>query len=340
MSKKFTLLFITLILLLTACASKPEEEAKQEPNGRVSYEFFDTVSYIYNYGEDTTDEFKKLSEEVFSILREYHQLCDIYNEYEGINNLCTINKNAGETFEVDPKLIEFLDFCKELYKLTEGKTNVMLGSVLRIWHNYRDEGSAIPSLEELEEANLHTDIDLLVIDHENNTVTITDPEASIDVGAIAKGYGTEKAGQYIESLGKSAYVLNIGGNIRIVGTKPNGDSWSTAVIDPKDRENFALHIYLADTAFVTSGDYIRFYVVDGKRYHHIIDPDTLFPSDYFASVSIYCKDSGLADALSTALFSMSYEKGLELAEKLDIGVIWIYKNGDIKYTQNLKNLIY
>ena len=132
-------------------------------------------------------------------------------------------------------------------------------------------------------------------------------------------------------------MLNIGGNIRIVGTKPDGGGWNTAVKDPKDPESqYSAILNLTDTACVTSGNYERFFTVDGVRYHHIIDPDTLFPATQFASVTIVTRDSGLADALSTALFCMSYEDGRALAEKLGgVDVLWVEHDGTVRYTDGL-----
>ena len=154
---------------------------------------------------------------------------------------------------------------------------------------------------------------------ENNTVRISDPLASIDVGALGKGYATEMAAQKAETLGCESYVLNVGGNIRIIGTKPDGSGWNPGIRDPQDPDgSFAVSLDLSDTACVTSGTYERYYMVDGEKYHHIIDKDTLYPADYFESLTVVTKDSGLADALSTALFCMSYEDGLALAEKLGV----------------------
>lgn len=140
------------------------------------------------------------------ILGEYHRLFDIYHEYSGENNLCTLNRNAGgESIEVDRKLIDFLVYAKELYETTDGKMNVMMGSVLSIWHDLRtaagdDPASArIPTDEELQTAGEHTDISALEIDEENCTVRISDPDASIDVGALGKGYATEMAARWLEA---------------------------------------------------------------------------------------------------------------------------------------------
>ena len=334
-----------LLVFMTGC---PQSAVKTEPLGMVYYTFFDTVSYIYNYAGGDSEEFEEICSETAKILEEYHNLFDIYYEHSGVTNLRTINLNAGgEPLKVDQKLIDFLLYAKELYTLTGGEMNVMMGAVLRPWHDCRQAASSdpantsIPSTEVLEEASKHTSIDLLEIDEENLTVRISDPAASLDVGALGKGYATEKAAQYLESLGLSSYVLNIGGNIRIIGTKPDGSGWLTGIKNPLDRgETYAEYITLTDTSCVTSGIYERFYTVGGVQYHHIIDKDTLMPSKHFSSVSIITKDSGLADALSTALFTVSYEEGRALVDTLDgVEVLWITHDGEKLMTEGFKLLI-
>lgn len=347
MKKIRILLILGCILALSAVlAGCAAAEPKIEPKGKSYFAYFDTVSYVYSYAGDSAEQFENRSAEVSHVLEEYHKLFDIYHEYSGVNNLCTVNRNAGgESIRVDEKLIDFLLYARELYDKTNGEMNVMMGAVLSIWHDLRSEadedpGSArLPTWEELCSAARHTDFSLLEIDEENCTVRISDPEASIDVGALGKGYATEKAAEYLENDGARGYVLNIGGNIRIIGTKPSGEGWVTGIRDPNSSEGgFAVSLRLADTACVTSGSYERFYTVDGVRYHHIIDRDTLFPAEYFTSLTVVTKDSGLADALSTALFCMSYEDGLSLAEELSgVDVLWIFSDGEIKYTPGLKD---
>lgn len=336
-------LIMGLLVLFTGCPNPTYTGTKY----KVNFTCFDTLSYVYSYAGDSDEEFDERCEGVFSILNEYHKLFDIYNEYSGVANLKTINRNAGgEPVQVDQKLIDFLVYAKQMYQTTNGEMNVMMGSVLSLWHNCREEATTnsanarIPTEQELLNANLHTDISLLEIDEQNKTVRIADPEASIDVGALGKGYATEKAGKYLESVGANAYVLNIGGNIRIVGTKLDGSAWKTGIKDPHNTNAYASYINIADTSCVTSGDYIRYYVVGGQKYHHIIDKDTLMPSAYFSAVTIITKDSGLADALSTALFSMSYEDGLSLVQSVgNVEVLWITKDGTQLKTSGFNNLI-
>ncbi|MBR2454112.1 MAG: FAD:protein FMN transferase, partial [Clostridia bacterium] len=241
---------------------EPETQAKSY------YEFFDTVSTVISYKGDSTAEFEANCDAVSRLLGEYHRLFDIYHEYAGANNLMTVNKNAGlEPVKVDEKLIDFLLYCKEIFTLTNGKTNVAMGSVLGLWHDERELGTEnpekakLPSADALAEASKHTDINAIVIDKEASTVFISDPKVRIDVGAIGKGYATEKAAELLIEGGVTSYVLNIGGNIRAIGAKPNGDGWKTGITNPDkaSTEPFVCRVNIKDISLVTSGDYERFY---------------------------------------------------------------------------------
>ena len=352
--KGFAFFLLACLLFLNACALQTgngagsAEPQANEPIGKVYYTYFDTVSYVYDYAGDSAERFEDRSAEVSHILLEYHQLFDIYHEYSGVTNLCTLNKAAGgDALEVDPKLIDFLLDAKEMYELTGGEMNVMLGAVLRLWHDCREAAeedpasAAIPGAEELRQAYSHTGIDLLEIDPERHTVRIADPEASIDVGALGKGYATERAAEYLEREGASGYVLNIGGNIRCIGDRPDGSGWATAIRDPDNStEDYACRIRIRDTACVTSGVYERYFTVNGRQYHHIIDKDTLYPAEYYTSLTVVTRDSALADALSTALFCMPPEEGKALVESIGgVEALWIFPDGTERQTPGFAELI-
>lgn len=331
-------------VLLTSCHAPTASYPTQTK--QISFIYFNTVSVISAYGDTSAEEFARYTDEADRLLERYHKLFDIYYEYSGVNNLCTVNKNAGiAPVKVDAELLDFLEYCRELYTLTRGKTNVMLGSVLRIWHDCRESANddpssaAVPDRALLNAAAEHTSFDLLVIDRASSTVYITDPEASIDVGAIGKGYATERLYEKLVSMGADSVVLNIGGALRTIGVKPDGSLWTSGITNPDKSsfESLKCKIDLGETSLVTSGDYERYFTVDGKKYHHIIDPDTLFPAEHFASVSIFTTNGALADALSTALFCMSYEQGLALVEQLGgVDVLWIYPDGSMKYTEGVR----
>ena len=214
--------------------------------------------------------------------------------------------------------------------------------MLDLWHEARTEGiedpenAKLPDRDALEEAMLHTDISKVIIDEEAKTVRFADEDLKLNVGAIAKGYATEKA---IEGINGN-YLLSVGGNVRVTGPKTDeGTPWIVGIQDPDKLDSYCYKLAVTGGSVVTSGDYQRFYEVDGKRYHHIIDPETLMPAAYYRSVTVLCEDSGRADALSTALFNLPLEKGKELAKTAGVEVLWIPVSGDVVMTDGMENMI-
>ena len=348
---KSTICFLLVLLLpitLENCSFFADKTNMAEPKTKVYFDYFDTVSYIYSYSQEDDASFEENEKKIAEILMEYHCLFDIYNEYDGIPNLCTVNKQAGKNkVKVDQKLIDFMLYAKDIYSITDGQVNVMMGAVLSVWREVREESvkrsdkATIPKEEMLNEAKKHTDISFLEIDDANNTLYIRDSQASLDVGAIGKGYAVEKVAETLKKDALNGYVLNIGGNIKMIGEKAEKQGWITGIKDPDDPENkLALKLNLSDTSCVTSGSYERYFTINGKNYHHIIDVDTLYPANHFSSVSVITEDSGLADALSTALFCMGYEEGLELISRLDgVGAVWIDFSGNVVYSKNLSKYV-
>ena len=136
--------------------------------------------------------------------------------------------------------------------------------------------------------------------------------------------------EYLYENDSTHYALDVGGNLRVVGDKPSGSGWQTGVRNPMG-SGYAYKFTLKDSSAVTSGGYERYYTANGKRYHHIIDKDTLMPAEHFASVTVIYRDSGTADALSTALFCMDYENGADIINSLDgAGAVWVLSDGTVK----------
>lgn len=311
-------------------------------------ELFDTVSVIngYDVGKES---FAAFAQEVHDTLLAYHNLYNIYHTNDVAASIQTINDNAGiQPVQVDRRIIDLLKVSKELHAITGGRTNVAFGAVLRIWHAYREEGiddpqnASLPPQDALREAAKHTDINDVIIDEAAGTVFLADPEMSLDVGAIGKGYATEQAAQLIEQSGRTNVLLSIGGNVRAIGTKPDGSPWYVGIQNPdmekEEKSLFTLNI--DGLSVVTSGVYQRYYTVDGEIYHHIIDPDTLMPAAYFLSVAVVTRDSGLADGLSTALFCMPLDEGKRLVEMFDqVEACWVLHDGSIEMTDGFRALI-
>lgn len=312
------------------------------------FEYFDTVSTLTGFDE-SAEAFAEKNNMVKQELDKYNRLFDIYHPYESVNNLYTINHEGTEKpVKVDPEIITFIQFCKEMYEETNGITNVALGSVLVQWSEARKtsnddpENAYIPDMVDLRIASQHCNIDDIILNEEESTVFLNDPNMSIDVGAIAKGYACEKIAQALQKMGADYYSLNLGGNIRTIGTKNTGEPWVVGIQNPNinSEETTIEDVYIDGMSLVTSGSYQRYFYVDGKKYHHIINPDTLMPENFWESVSIIAKDSGEADAISSALFNMDYKTGIKFINQLDgIEAMWVDGKGEKYYSDGFKNYI-
>ena len=330
--------FLALALTLSGCGLL---EPKQTQYTATFLTLFDTVTSVVGFA-DSEEEFQAKAQAIHDDLLYYHELFDIYHEYEGVNNLKTVNDRAGiAPVAVAPAVIEMLLDCREFYELTEGRVNAAMGSVLNLWHESRNEGlndpaaATIPDADALEEAADHMDCEKIVIDEAASTVFLPDPEMSLDVGAIAKGWAAQRAAENAPE----GMLISVGGNVCATGPKTaEGDPWIVGIQDP-DGDGNVHTIYVTGGAVVTSGDYQRVYYVDGKAYHHIIDPDTRMPAEYWRSVTVVCEDSGLADALSTALFLLPLEEGLALAEKCGAEALWIDAAGNESMTPGFGAMI-
>ena len=329
--KKCCIFLLILCFLLCGCAP-----AAQKQYNAVYLDLFDTVTTIIGSG-DSEEQFRQKAQVIYEQLLVYHRLFDIYNDYEGITNLKTVNDQAGVApVTVDSPIIELLLDCKAYYELTDGKVNVAMGSVLKLWHEARKHGTEnpenakLPDKEALTQAAEHISFDSIVIDEVASTVYISDPEMSLDVGAIAKGWAVQR----VAENAPKGMLISVGGNVCATGAKEDGSAWVVGVQNP-DGGEYLHKISINDGAVVTSGDYQRTYTVDGKQYHHIIDPATGMPSTYWRSVTVVCADSALADALSTALFVLPLEEGKALAKECGAKVLWLDVDGKEYATEGL-----
>ncbi len=308
------------------------------------YDVFDTYSTITIYAENEQDA-QKILNEAYDKLKYLNKLYDIYNDYEGVNNLKTVNDNAGVApVKIDNDLMELLEFSVKAYEDTEGAVNPVMGSVLSIWHNHRELGTenpekaTLPDMEELKRASEHIDISALVLNKENGTAYITDKNTSLDVGAVAKGFAADKVIELLKERGVESALVNLGGNVCAIGENGICKPWNVGVNNPVEGLAPQVTVRVSNSSVVTSGDYQRYYEVDGVRYNHIIDGKTLMPAQRYSSVSVMAESSATADMLSTALFILPEEEGDKLAEKYNAKVCRIYKDGTIKADTEVYNI--
>lgn len=334
--------FLTFFILLTGCTPKEKELTKYSNTTLNSG--FDTFIQLIAFTEDE-ETFNKYFEVVETEFLRYHKYFDIYHNYDGINNLKTINDFAGiEPVKVDQEIIDMLKFAKDAQQ-HEDEFDISSGAVLRVWHNYREQGKdlneqgkygTIPSKDELLEAEKYIGMDYLVIDETNSTVYLTDEHSKLDVGGLAKGYAAEVVAKTLIDMGLEHGAVNAGGNLRTIGYKGDGSAWKTGVVSPNnDGSNICIFETPLNSSVVTSGDYQNFFVAeDGNTYHHICDLDTLAPVHYWRSVTILTDDSGMADLLSTTLFNEPLEEALVTIEEfkqaynISLEVIFVTDKGN------------
>ena len=292
------------------------------------WDVFDTVTTVTGYAAGQA-EFDAAAREIHDTLLEYHRLYNIYESYDGLRNLKTVNDQAGiGPVPVDTRILSLLQFAQTAWTETGGRVNAAMGSVLALWHDAREQAledpdrAALPDRSALEEAALHTDLSALELDLEAGTAFLTDPDMALDVGALAKGYAVEQ----VAAAAPDHFLISVGGNVCATGPKPDGTPWTVAVENP-DGGDFLKLLYAEDRSVVTSGDYQRYFELDGVRYHHIIDPDTLEPAAYWRSVTVVAESSAAADCLSTALFTLPQAEGQQLLDQWGAEALWIGRDG-------------
>ena len=321
------ILMISFILFMIFNKRDKEYERK--------FFYMDTYIYVKIYSSNPKKA-NKILDKVENIYKEYHELSDKYNSYKNLNNIYYINNNEDdkEYIKLDKKLYNLIKYGLEYKEKTNGLLDIGMGNIIDVWKRYIEKEEGIPSNEELEEAKeKYTEIELIDGKIKNN-------HPNIDLGAISKGYTTKIVGDYLKKEGIDKYLINAGGNV-LVGNNYKNNKYTIGIEDPDNKNDIFTIVKGNNIAVVTSGGYERFYEYDGKRYSHIINPDTLYPSDYMKSVTVITKDSALADILSTTLFLMDIEEGKEYIETLDnVEAIWYTNDNKIIYSKGAKKYVY
>ncbi len=341
-------LLLACVLALSACEAK--QEAAAEARNIQWFQYFDTVIQITVFTE-SVEKFTQLSSDLEAETLIWHELLDKYQSYPNVNNVHTLNERAGrEPVEVDPKLIDILQFGKEIHQKSNGQTNIALGTLTDLWQSYRDAADEskqgeLPTEAELTEASKHIDINDLIIDEAENTVFFADPELKLDLGAIAKGYVTEWTKEWLLEQGFSSVLLNYGGNLHALGAKPGDESWKLGIKNPPEgteapSEDILKVLLVKDQSVVTSGNYERYYLVGERHLNHIIDPDTAYPGNLFRQVSLVGPNSAWGDALSTALFNQTIEEGQAMLESFPgMAACWVTLDGELVHSDNWSSVV-
>lgn len=307
-------------LLLTGC-SGAKSSTQTDQDLTYTDMLFDTVIKIQIL--DPADE---------SILDGLKKLCEKYDTMFSATNtdseLYKLNHANGQPFTVSSETANLIQEGIHYSELSGGAFDLTIEPVSALW-DFKADKPTVPSSDAIAQAVSH--VDYTKVDIQDNTVTLEDPEAGIDLGAIAKGYIADQVKTYLKKQGIKHAIINLGGNVDVIGTKPDGSKYNIGIPKPFDESGEAItSVQLKDQTVVTSGIYERYFKKNGKLYHHILDPRTGYPCENnLYSVSIITDSSTKADALSTTCFLLGYEKGMELIQSMD-GVEAIFITDDEK----------
>lgn len=331
----------------------------EEAENHITYTDFRTSQYydttiairIFHNEDDNVED---LTNDLREILEKTHRLSTWFVSYEGLTNLKTINDNPGEYHEIDPLLFDMIELSIAYYDMTDGYFDITLGPIIDIWDKHREECLAwmetlhgqedsheiyerdkdqyctIPDQSTLEAANAYVGIDKIHLDKDNHRVMI-EAGMRLDLGGVAKGYGAKMLGERLKADTRvEAFIINAGtSNVEVYGDHPfrDNDLFYVGLTNPDSPfgENNTYASIKIDSGknATTSGDYERYYEVDGRKYHHLINPKTLYPTDHHRAVTMVSEDGAFGDILVTAVFIMPLDEGLAYVNQSDdLEAIW------------------
>lgn len=322
----FVLAFVISLSILAGCSAK---EPVIEPVSKTQL-VIGTVCTITLYDKTDNDIF----DQAFQKLSELESTLSINKENTELDK---VNENAGiAPVKVSPDTLKVIQEGLKYSELSNGTLDITIGPLVKLW-GIGTENARVPSQEEIDKAKALVNYKLVEVDEANSTVYLPTPGMIIDLGAIAKGYAADQVADILRSNGVESAIIDLGGNIFALGSKPDGSDFKVGIQNPEKSRNDSLGIIaVSNKSVVTSGVYERFFEQDGKSYHHILNPKTGYPYDNdILGVSIISDSSIDGDSLSTTLFAMGIEDGLNLINSMDgIEAIYVTKDHDLYMSEN------
>lgn len=270
-------------------------------------------------------------------IAEIRRIEKLISSWDENSQTSEINRHAGiQAVTVDTELFELIKRAIGISKLTDGAFDISYASMDKIW-TFDGSMTAMPSEEEIGNAVANVGYENILLDPENSTVFLKKPGMKIGFGAIGKGYAADRAKELLISKGVTSGIINASGDMNTWGTQPDGSEWNVAITNPLNKNDAFALLPITDGAVVTSGNYEKYIEFNGKRYTHIIDPRTGYPSSGIISVTVFAPKAELADALATAVFVMGKEAGLDRIDQLPkVACIIIDDQGKITTSNHIE----
>lgn len=329
LNKKTSAFIVLCILsLFISCSSKNKISVYRK--SKPLMDTFVTITVV----SDSEAKAGKAIEDAFS---EIERFGDLINFFSDSSEVSLINRNAGtRAVKVSQDTLNVIQKAVSVSEQSGGAFDVTIGPVMSLWDFHKKvKPDEIKIKKKLSLVNYKK----MIIDSDSATVFLKDKGMLLDLGGIAKGYAADLAVKNLRQSGIQAGIVAVAGDIKTFGLKPDGKAWKVGIKNPRQKnesDEIIATINLDGSAISTSGDYERFFMVDGKRYHHLLDPKTGHPVDTFQGVSIITNESVFADAFSTAVFILGKEKGLKMLKEKGMEAVIIENNGEITATPGLK----
>lgn len=321
-----------LILCLTACSFSGLPGAKNSEKRLSKTDFvLDTAATVTLYGGGG----EELIDRCFELCREYEL---VFSRTDERSELYALNRDGSAA--VSDELLEVISLARDYAELSGGAFDFTLGGASELY-GFSSDSPRAPSEEELGEAMKHAGWEKVRI--EGNVVTLTDPGAVIDLGAIAKGYIADRVAELLIESGRESAIINLGGNVLCLGSRPDGSDFAVGLQYPfEDVSKTIANVSVSDMSVVTSGIYQRCFEQDGVFYHHILEPDTGRPCDNgLLAVSVVSPRSVDCDALSTACFVLGPDRGLELVDSLDgVYAVFVTEDYGLHYSNGFQEALF
>lgn len=328
---KYLLMFSLLFLVGCQSQTTPDSLPIVKSPLRRSESLLHTVVQISIYHENQ----EKVMDEAIAYIKEMEALLSTQLEGSDVYN---INQGAGTEVKVDDRTFTIIEKAVEMSAITDGQFDISIGAVSTLW-KIGDEAARKPSQEEIEAALPHIDYKKIELNKDSKTVKIAKGMA-LELGAISKGFIADELRTRFEQAGITTAIINLGGNVIAMGSSPShDDGWHVGVQDPDEiRGQTVGQVPVSNQSVVTSGIYERYLEQDGQIYHHILNPQTGYPVDNTISgVTILTNQSIEADALSTTVFLLGLEKGLDLVnQRPDVEAVFITKDRNVYLSDGLQ----
>jgi thiamine biosynthesis lipoprotein len=328
------LAFTLAFLFATVAAAQDYDPETGDHLIARGHEGMGTYMHITIWGQDDDGAVKAIDD----AFREIDRIDDEMTTWKEGSDVARINASAGDgkPVKVSDEVIEVVDKSLDMARLSNGLFDITVGSFSGVWKFDEDNDGTIPDDKLVQERKKLVDWHDVVVDHQAHTIMLKRKGQKITLGGIAKGYAVNKAVLVLRARGFADFIVQAGGDMYVAG-KHGGRRWKVGIRDPRGpRDDFFAATEVEDATFSTSGDYERFTIKDGRRYHHIIDPTTGYPSMKCRSVTVMAKDAFESDAIDTTLFLMGPEKGIEAAKKEGVEAVFVDANNKIWVTPGLE----